>query len=169
MKLEWNIDYQELCKSIYFDTPKVLFMQEKVTDFRKCLDIYRTVRTAKLRELVTPFVKYANENNLEINVKSFLLWKSFCVKSKTYKTIFEIEKYYGTSFLMFHTALRANNFKLAQIAKKIFSPLFHVNRHPNYAIIDIHTDYIEESLKEKASELWSYLQDKMCSNFTKRE
>ena len=50
VKLEWNIDYQELCKSIHFETPKALFMQEKVTDFRKCLDTYRAVRDSKLRE-----------------------------------------------------------------------------------------------------------------------
>ena len=29
VKLEWNMDYQELCKAINFETPKALFMQEK--------------------------------------------------------------------------------------------------------------------------------------------
>ena len=79
VKLVWNIDYQELVKSIHFETPKALFMQEKVTDFRKSLDTLRIVRAAKLRELVTPFVRYAKENSLDINVSSFLLWKKFFV------------------------------------------------------------------------------------------
>ena len=166
VKLEWNIDYQELCKSIHFETPKALFMQEKVTDFRKSLDTYRTVREAKLRELVTPYVKYSKENKLKIDVKSYLLWKKFFVQSPTYNAVFEIEKYYGTSFILFHAALRANNFKLATVAKRIFSPLFHVNRHPNYSVMDIHTDYIEQKLAANAPELEKYLNTRRCSNFT---
>ena len=167
VKLEWNIDYQELCKAINFETPKALFMQEKVTDFRKSLDTYRTVRKAKIREIVTPFVKYALENKIIMNVNSLLLWKKIFVNSEIYKTVFEIEKYYGTGFILFHAALRANNFKLVKIAKKIFSPIFHINRHPNYSIMDIHTDYVEESLSVKVPELEEYLNDKRCSNYTR--
>ena len=163
VKLEWDIDYQELCKSIHFETPKALFMQQKVTDFRKSLDTYRTVREAKLREFVTPFVKYSLENNLAMNVATFLLWKKNFVKSELYNTVFEIEKHYGTSFILFHAALRANNFKLVNIAKKIFSPLFHINRHPNYSIMDIHTDYVEQNISAKVPELTKYLEDKRCS------
>ena len=166
VKLEWNIDYRELCKSIHFETEKALFMQEKVTDFRKSLDTYRTVREAKLRELVTPYVKYSLENNLQIDVKSYFLWKKFFVQSQTYNTVFDIEKTYGTSFLLFHAALRANNFPLVKIAKKVFSPLFHINRHPNYSVMDIHTDYVEHTLSEKAPELNEYLVTRRCSNFT---
>jgi hypothetical protein len=168
VKLEWNIDYQELCKSIHFETPKALIMQEKLTDFRKSLDTYRTVREAKLRELVTPYVKYSIDNKQNIDVKSFLLWKKFLVQSPTYEAVFEIEKYYGTSFILFHAALRANNFKLANIAKRIFSPLFHVNRHPNYSVMDIHTDYVEHKLTVYAPELKEYLNDRRCSNFTRQ-
>ena len=168
VKLEWNIDYQELCKSIHFETPKALFMQEKVTDFRKSKDTQRTVREAKLRELVTPYVKYSMENKQSINIKSFLTWKKFFVQSPTYETVFEIEKWYGTSFILFHAALRANNFKLVNIAKKIFSPLFHINRHPNYSVMDIHTDYVEHTLAVNAPELNEYLNDRRCSNFTRQ-
>ena len=98
VKLEWDIDYQELVKSIHFESPKALFVQQKVTDFRKSLDTYRIVRSAKLREIVNPFVRYARENGLDINVASFLLWKKFFVKSRTYNAIYEIERIYGTSF-----------------------------------------------------------------------
>ena len=168
VNLEWDIDYQELCKAIHFETPKALFMQSKVTDFRKSLDTYRTVREAKIREFVTPFVKYSIENKLDMSINSFLRWKSFFVKSELYKTVFEIEKYYGTGFILFHAALRANNFKLVKIAKKVFSPLFHINRHPNYSIMDIHTDYIEQNMSVNAPELKDYLQDKRCSNLTRQ-
>ena len=166
VKLEWNIDYQELCKAIHFETEKALFMQLKVTDFRKSLDTRRTVRTAKVRELVTPFVKYAKELGIEVDRQNFLMWKNFHVKSDTYKTVFNIEKYFGTSFLVFHAALRANNFKVANIAKRIFSSLLHVNRHPNYSVMDIHTDYVEQTMSNEAPELKNYLNDKRCSNFT---
>ena len=165
-KLEWDLDYEELVKSIHFETPKALFMQEKVTDFRKSLDTYRTVRKAKLREFVTPFIKYAKENNLEINLDSFLLWKKWFVKCKTYLTLFEIERVFGTSFILFHAALHANNFNLANIAKKVFSSLFHINNHPNYSIMDIHTEYLEKKLAKNAPDLHEYLQKRKCSNFT---
>ena len=166
VKLTWNIDYEELCKSIRFETPKALFMQENVTDFRKCLDTFRTARQAKLRELVTPYVKYCLENNMPVEVKGYLVWKKFFVKSSIYKTVYDIEKYYSTSFLLFHSALRANNFELIKIAKKMFSPLFHINRHPNYSIMDIHTDYVEQNLADKAPDLASYLSTRRCSNLT---
>ena len=35
VKLQWNIDFQELVKSIHFVSPKALFSQEKVTDYHK--------------------------------------------------------------------------------------------------------------------------------------
>ena len=166
VKLNLNIDYQELCKSINFETEKALFMQEKVTDFRKSLDTYRTYRQAKLRELVTPFIKYAKENKLKVDLNSFLMWKNFFVKCKTYQLIYQIEKYFGTSFLMFHAALRANNYKIANIAKKMFSPLFHINRHPNYSIMDIQTTYVDEKEKQNVPELKKYLDARKTSNFT---
>ena len=168
VKLEWNIDFEELVKSIHFETPKALFMQEKVTDFRKSLDTYRTVRGAKLRELVTPFVKYAKDNDLEINVDSYLLWKKFFVNSNMYEVIFQIERVYGTSLLLFHASLRANNFNLVNIAKKSFSSLFHINNHPNYSVMDIHTDYFDRKLAEKVPELDEYLKARKCSNFTQK-
>ena len=31
VKFNWEIDYQGLVKSIHFETPKALFMQQKVT------------------------------------------------------------------------------------------------------------------------------------------
>ena len=61
------------------------------------------------------------------------------MKSDLYNTVFQIEQIYGMSFLLFHSALRVNNMKLAKVAKKTFSTLFHINKHPNYYVIDVHT------------------------------
>ena len=80
-------------------------MQQKVTDFRKSLDTYRAVRQAKLRELVTPFVKYAKENNIDIDINSYFRWKNKFVKCDTYETVFQIEKHYRTGFLLYHASL----------------------------------------------------------------
>ena len=74
VKLEWKVDFEEQVKSIHLVTPKALFMQEMVTDFRKSLD--RTISKAKLREIVTLFVRYTLVNKLEINVDLFMLWKN---------------------------------------------------------------------------------------------
>jgi hypothetical protein len=60
-----------------------IFMELKVTDFRKSLDTHRAVRTAKVRELVTPFMKYAKELNIKVERQNFLMWKNFHVKSDT--------------------------------------------------------------------------------------
>ena len=165
VKLQWNIVFQELGKSIHFVTPKALFTQEKVTDYRTSLDTQRTARTAKVRELVTPYVKYSKEKNLLISVQAFLLWKKILVENDNYETVFQIEKYFGTSFFLFHAGLRANNLKLLTIAKKIFSPLFYINRHPNYSVMDIHTAYLENTLAIKAPELEKYVNVRRCSNF----
>ena len=35
VKLEWDIDYEHFVKSIHFETPKALFTQHKVTDYKK--------------------------------------------------------------------------------------------------------------------------------------
>jgi hypothetical protein len=149
VKLPWDFDYQVLVQSIHFETPKAQFMQQKVTDFRKSLDTCRTAHEAKLRELVTPFVKFARENDLPIDAKAYYAWKTSYVRCEKYESVFQIEKYFGTSFFLYHAALRANNAKLVNIAKKFFSPLFHVNQHPNYAVMDIHVDYLENTLAER--------------------
>ena len=76
--------------------------------------------------------------------------------------------YFKLKSISGHAALRANNFKLANIAKKIFSPLFHVNRHPNYAVMEIHTDYLDEELSEHVPDLRKYFNERKCSNFTRQ-
>ena len=126
------MDYQELCKAINFETPKALFMQEKE-------------------------IQTIGYTLCQIYVKSFLLWNFFVCEISYLEAIFEFEKNYGTSFLLFHAAIRAKNVKLANIAKRSFSPLFYVNIHPNYSVMDIHTDYVEQLISVNAPELKNYL------------
>ena len=44
--------------------------------------------------------------------------------------------------------------------------MFHINRHPNYAIMDIHTEYLDAKLGQKVPELKEYLDIRKCTNFT---
>ena len=54
--------------------------------------------------------------------------------------IYEIEKNFGTSLLLYISGMRANNNPVMKAAKKCFSPLFHVNQNPIYSQLDIHSD-----------------------------
>ena len=165
-KLNWEIDFEELCKAMKLDTPKALFMIEKVTDFRKSLDFIRSCRKAKIRELLTPFVKHCKENNLQVSVGYFFLWLKTFVKNKTYLSVYNIEKYFGTSLLLFLSSMRSNNYPTLRVAKRIFSSLFHVNNNPNYAGIDIWTDYYDEKMRESNPELYEYLETRRFTNKT---
>ena len=164
--LNWEIDFQELCKAMKLDTPKALFMIEKGTDFRKSLDFIRSCRKAKIRELLTPFVKHCKENNLHVSVGHFFLWLKMFVKNKTYLSVYNIEKYYGTSLLLFLSSMRSNNYPTLRVAKRMFSSLFHANNNPNYAGIDLWTDYYDEKMRESNPELYNYLETRRFTNKT---
>lgn len=136
-KLLWEVDFEDLCEAVHLVTPKAKFMIEKQTDFRKGMDFIWTARKAKLREIVTPFVKYCKVQNIATNVNNFLLWKKNFVKDKNYISTYEIEKIFGTSLILYLSSMRSNNYDLLRIAKNSFSRLFHVNNNPNYKVLDI--------------------------------
>ena len=71
MKLVWDINFSELCKSVHFESPKAQIVQQKVTDFHKSLDTFRISYEAKLRELAYPFVQYAIEHNVSTSIESY--------------------------------------------------------------------------------------------------
>ena len=98
-------------------------MQKKITDFRKCLDTYRAVRDSKLKELVTPFVNFAMENELDIDVKSYLYWTKSHVKCQVYQSVFQIEKNFRTSLLLYH-ARRVQTISNLQILQRRSSVLY---------------------------------------------
>ena len=54
-------------------------------------------------------------------------------------------------------------------AKRIFSPLFHINSHPNYSVIDVFTDYYNEKMKQDAPEVYQYLFNRHFSNKTGKD
>ena len=64
------------------------------------------------------------------------------------------------------SGMRANNNPFMKAAKKCFSPLFHVNQNPIYSQLDIHSDYIDEQMKSKASQIEKYLETRRCPNKT---
>ena len=80
--------------------------------------------------------------------------------------IYEIEKNFGTSLLLYISGMRANNNPVMKAAKKCFSPLFLVNQNPIYSQLDIHSDYIDEQMKSKASHIEKYLETRRCPNKT---
>ena len=167
-KLLWEVDLQELSVAILMDSPKAQFMLSKCTDFRKCWDFFCTARTAKLREIVSPFVKYYKFNNIEESLDKFLQWQKKIVKNETYMSVYNVEKYLGTSLKLYLSAIRANNFDQMTCAKKVFSPLFHCNSNPNYSVIDIHCDYQDEAMKIKAPELSKSVNKRRFTNKTGR-
>ena len=166
VKLVWNINLSELCKSIHFESPKAQYVQEKVKDFHKSLDTFRISQEAKLCELAYPFVKYARKNKVNTSIESYYLWKKWFVKNESYILVHDIEEVYGTSFSLYHSSIRANNFRYSEIAKQVFSPLFHVNNNSNYAVMDIHTQYLTEICSKRVPDLHEYLSLRKGTNFT---
>ena len=166
VKLTWDLDVEELSASIGLDSLKAKFMVSKVTNLRKVTDVIRSIRIAKLRELVLPYVKFALTNNFQPSIQDFYKWKEVMVKSKTFETVFQLEKVYGTALLLYISAMRSNNNKILTSAKKVFSPLLHVNNNPNYSIIDIYTEYQETKLKWYAPSLSEYLEKRRFTNKT---
>ena len=141
-------------------------MQQKVKDFHKSVDTFRISHEAKLRELAYPFVKYAKVSNIPRNIDSYYIWKSFFVTDQNYHLVHDIEETYGTGFSLYFSSLRANNFELSESAKKVFSPLFHINNNSNYSIMDIHTDYTDLKCLKSVPELHEYLANRKSTNIT---
>ena len=166
VKLTWNLDVEELSASIGLDSVKAKFMVSNVTNLRKVTDVLRSIRSAKLREFVLQYVRFALLNNFKPNIQDFYQWKEVYVKSETFNTVFELERVFGTSLLLYIAAMRSNNNKILTSAKKVFSPLLHVNNNPNYSIIDIFTDYQDAKLKFYAPSLSNYMETRRFTNKT---
>ena len=166
LKLVWPIFGESLTKSVLLDSAKALFMVEKVTDFRNAMSIIRQMYYATLREMALPWVKYSNENNLELSETNFNTWRSNCVQSETYNAVYEIQKNYGTSIILFYSGMRSNNYQVMSAANQVFSPLLHLNNNVNYAIMDVQTRYQDLTMKLKAPEQYEYLEVRRCNNKT---
>ena len=164
IKLLWKIEYEQLCKSVNLSSPGALLMIEKGTDFRKCMDFIITARKAKLREMLSPYVKYCKKEKIAPTVNNFLRWVNEKVKSKTFKNSLNIEHIFGTALLLFRSSYRANNVQVLKACKSIFSRLFHINNNSMYMILDMWSEYHDLKMKKSNPELHSYLQTRLFCN-----
>ena len=166
--LTWNIDLEALAKSIGLDSPKALFSFSKGVDFRKTFDLLRQARSAKLRELLNPYVQECLDRNVQPNVAGFLSWTENTSLSENYKLILNIERVFGTSLILFLSSMRANNSQTLEASKKQFSSLFHVMNNRNYAVMDVQCEYLEKLMKQCAPQLSEYMATRKCNNLSKR-
>ena len=61
INLNWHISYSEIAKFAQFVSPKAQLVMHKVSDFHKSTDLFLASRTAKLREMLYPFVKFCKK------------------------------------------------------------------------------------------------------------
>ena len=143
---------------------KANFMVSKVTHFRKTFDVVRSMRQSRMREFVLPYVRWAKVNNFSVTVNDFYAWKEVHVRSATYLAVFDVERIYGTSLLLYISGMRSNNNAVLTSAKKVFSPLLHFNGHYNYSVIDIQSDYQDLKLHMTRRSLYEYLDTRKFTN-----
>ena len=164
IKLLWSIEYKDLAISIKLTSPKALLMIEKGQDFRKSLDFIISARRAKIRELLSPFVKDANSQKIVPTIPNFKRWVKEVVNSKTYESVLNIEHVYGTALVGFRSSYRANNLRTLNACKNVFSSLFHINHNTNYLMLDMWTQYYDLKMKKNAPDLATYLEKRLFCN-----
>ena len=77
-------------------------------------------RTAKIRELLVPFIRHCHQKNIHPSDHYFEQWIDKEVKDPNYKLAVKIESIYGTCLWLMHAAIRANNQKWIKAAKMYF-------------------------------------------------
>ena len=162
----WHIDFSKLAEAMKLDSPKAQLMIKQGVDFRKSFDFLRSCRKAKLRDFLYPFVIFCHKKKIVATVENFFRWKTEKVRSDTYKTIFELERFYGTSLILFLSSYKANNHKMMRIAKQCFSSLFHVNNNHFYSLLDIWYDYMDKKMHKENPVLHRFLEERKFSNKT---
>ena len=88
LKLMWNIELEDLAKSIGLESPKALFCFQNGTNFRMSFDLIRQARSANLREMLYPYVQHCFTENLTLNVEGFIKCRSPVSISKIEKKIY---------------------------------------------------------------------------------
>ena len=162
----WDIELEDLAKSIGLESPKALFSFQNGAKFRQSFDLIRQARSANIREMLYPYIQHCLAEHLEIDTEGFLTWKTEHSKSDNFDLIFEIEKYFGTSLQLILSSLRANNEEVLQSSKTVFSSIFHVMNNRNYSMMDIQTEYQDRLMKKKVPGLSEYLSTRKCNNKT---
>ena len=166
IRVMWDIELEDLAKSIGLESPKALFSFQNGAKFRQSFDLIRQARSANIREMLYPYIQHCLAEHLEIDTEGFLTWKTEHSKSDNFDLIFEIEKYFGTSLQLILSSLRANNEEVLQSSKTVFSSIFHVMNNQNYSMMDIQTEYQDRLMKKKVPGLSEYLSTRKCNNKT---
>ena len=170
IKLNWDIEYESLCQALSLDSPKALAMIRYGQDYRKTEDFSRITRISKQREMVYPFTKHCLQNNLDpYSVENFNNWIETHVKDETYLSVLRIEKYFGTALHLYKSSARANNYEMLNVAKRVFSTLFHLVNAPNYQTIDLYSEYLDELMIKNNPSLYEYLEQRRFRNKTGRD
>jgi hypothetical protein len=157
--LNWDIIYSEIANFANFKSPKAQMVVRKVSDFHKSTDIFMAQRTAKIRELLIPFVIYCKKEGVDPNENLFQEWVDNEVKDPNYKLAIQIESIYGTCLWLMHAGVHANNPKLTRASNHVFSGLFHIMGNINYSQIELYDTIVIETSQKKCP--------KMCQNLEK--
>ena len=143
-------------------------MIEKGSDVRKTADFILSARAAKIRELLYPFVLYAKKEKVVPTSQNYLRWVKEFVKCKTYLSTMNIEEKYGTAVVLYRCAYRSNNQRILNAAKNVFSSLFHINKNPNYVVLDMWTQYYDLKMIQNNPELSNYLSSRLFTNKSRK-
>ena len=166
VNLNWEMSYSEMGKFANFHSPKAQYILKKVSDFHKSGDIFNANRSAKMRELLIPFIKCCQSSGKESTQQGFQDWVESEVKDPNFKLAVKIESLYGTALWLYHAGVRANNPKLTMAAKRVFVGLFHVMGNRNYSQIEVFDEHLVVKCEESASELAEYLKANEGTNLT---
>ena len=97
VKLNWEINYSQIARFANFNSPKGQYVMKHVSDLNKSTDLFMASRTAKIRELLVPYIKECKLRNKIPDEKDFDQWLHSEVKDENYKLCVQIESLYGTS------------------------------------------------------------------------
>ena len=147
-------------------SPKAQYILKKVSDFHKSGDIFAANQSAKIRELLIPYVKLCKSSGSEPSQKGFQDWINEEVQDPNFKLAVTIESFYGTSLWLFHAGVRANNPKLTIAARRVFSGLFHIMGNRNYSQIEVFDEHLVRKCEESAADLADDLKANAGTNLT---
>ena len=108
VSLNWPIIYSEIAKFVNFKSPKAQLVIQKVANLHKSIVIFMAQRTAKIREILVPFIKHYHKEGIHPSAHYFEEFIDKEVKDPNYKLAVKIELIYGTCLWIMHAAICAN-------------------------------------------------------------
>ena len=64
INLVWDIHYSQIAKFANFNSTKAQYVMKHVSDLHKSTDLFMALRTAKIRELLVPYIQYCQLQNI---------------------------------------------------------------------------------------------------------